>query len=163
MFNKTTRGILTALVLSATAMPVAAETIVREVEVTADMDALQNAEAAERWTHLADDLENAIIANLVGMTGEEGAKVLIDIDEVELANSFQSAMGVADSRLVGDVAVTHDSDNTKFDAYKLTVTFEQAGPFFLPGTDLTTITTDSQEYYDGMIAAFADYVVQKLK
>ncbi|MCV2872646.1 hypothetical protein OEZ71_10105 [Defluviimonas sp. WL0050] len=163
MFNKTTRGILTALILSATAMPVAAETIVREVEVTADMDALQNAEAAERWTHLADDLENEIVANLVGMTGEEGAKVLIDIDEVELANSFQSAMGVADSRLVGDVAVTHDSDNTKFDAYKLTVTFEQAGPFFLPGTDLTAITTDSQEYYDGMIAAFADYVVQKLK
>lgn len=162
MITSPARGVLTAIVLAAAA-PVAAETIVRDVEVTADMDALQNTEAAERWTHLADDLENAIVARLVGKTGEEGAKILVDIDEVELANTLESATGVADSHLVGDVAVTHDSNNTKFDNYKLTVTFEQAGPFFLPGTDLTTITSDSQEYYDGMITAFADHVVQNLK
>ncbi|WP_347311439.1 hypothetical protein [Defluviimonas sp. SAOS-178_SWC] len=163
MFTTTTaRGLLAGLVI-ATAAPVFAETIVREVEVTADIDAIRNTQAATHWTKLSDDLENAIVSDLVGRTGEEGAKILVDIDEVELANSFQSAAGTAESRLVGDVAVTHDSDNTKFDAYELTVTFEQAGPFFLPGTDLSTITMDSQEYYNAMIAAFADHVVRNLK
>ncbi len=162
MFTTTARGLLAGLAI-ATAAPVFAETIVREVEVTADLDAIQNTGAAAHWTTLPDDLENAIVGALVGKTGEEGAKILVDIDEVELANSFQSAVGTAESRLVGDVAVTHDSDNTKFDAYELTVTFEQAGPFFLPGTDLSAITTDSQEYYDAMVAAFADHVVKNLK
>ncbi|MCU9850226.1 hypothetical protein OEZ60_19740 [Defluviimonas sp. WL0024] len=162
MRNKLGIAILASAAFAAGA-PTSAETIVREVEVTADMDALQNPEAAERWTHLADDLENAIVAKLVGKTGEEGAKVSVDIDEVELASSLQSAAGVAESKLVGDVAITHDSDNTKFDNYQLTVTFEQAGPYFLPGTDLAAITTDSQEYYDAMIATFANHVVQKLE
>lgn len=152
-----------ASLAASVALPVTAETIVREVEVSVDMEALQNTNAAAHWTSLADDLENAIVGALVGQTGEEGAKVSVDIDEVELASSFQSAVGVADSKLIGDVAVTHDSDNTKFDNYELTVTFEQAGPFFLPGTDLSAITTDSAEYYDAMVAAFADHVVQKLK
>ncbi len=162
MFTTTVRGLMAGLVI-ATAAPLSAETIVREVEVTADMDALQNSAAAAHWTNLSADLENAIVGALVGRTGEEGAKITVDIDEVELANSYQSSIGTADSRLVGDVAVTHDSDNTKFDAYELTVTFEDAGPFFLPGTDLTAITTDSQEYYDAMIATFADHVVRNLK
>ncbi len=162
MFTTTARGLLAGIVI-ATAAPAFAETIVREVEVTADLEAIQNTKAAAHWTALPDDLENAIVGALVGKTGEEGAKILVDIDEVELANSFQSAVGTAESRLVGDVAVTHDSDNTKFDAYELTVTFEQAGPFFVPGTDLSAISTDSQEYYDAMIAAFADHVVKNLK
>lgn len=147
---------------AALALPTTAQTVVRDVDISVDMDAIQNAEAAAYWSDLADDLENAIVANLVGRTGEQGAKISIDIDEVELANSFQSAIGVADSRLSGSVAVTHDSDNTQFDNYDLTVTFEQAGPFFLPGTDLAAITTDSKEYYDAMVAAFADHVVRRL-
>ena len=161
MFKTAAISLATGLTLAAS-MPAFAETIVREVEVTADMDALKNSAAAAHWTTLADDLENAIVADLVGKTGEDGAKILVDIDEVELANTFQSAAGIADSRLVGDVAVTHDSDNTKFDNYELTVTFTDAGPFFPQGTDLAAITMDSEEYYRAMIAVFADHVVKKL-
>ncbi|MCB1338223.1 MAG: hypothetical protein KDK10_12480 [Maritimibacter sp.] len=164
MFTIPTRSLVAALVLAAAAAPaVASETVVHEVEVTADMEALQNAQAAARWTDLADDLENAIVARLVGRTGDEGANIFVDIDEIELANTLQSATGVADSRLVGAVAVTHDTDTSKYDNYELAVTFDQAGPFFLPETDLTAITTDSDEYYTGMIAAFADHVVENLK
>lgn len=142
--------------------PALSETRVREVEVTADMTAIQNEKAAAHWVTLADDLENAIVADLVGKTGEEGAKILVDIDEVELANTYQELTGAAESRLVGDVAVTHDSDNTKFDAYTLTVTFKEASPFVPQGIDPAKLTADSQEYYDAMIKAFADHIVRKL-
>ena len=71
--------------------------------------------------------------------------------------------GTAQAKLVGGVAITSDTNNTKFDGYTLTITFDQAGAFFPAGTDLTTITTDSKEYYDAMVAAFADGVVRSLK
>ncbi|MCB2117003.1 MAG: hypothetical protein KDE00_12065 [Rhodobacteraceae bacterium] len=163
MLNKTARGVLAAALLAAPAVPAFAETMVREVQVTADMSAIQNTKAAEHWAHLSDDLQNAIMADLVGKTGETGSKIVIDIDEVELSNTLQEVTGTAESRLVGDVAVTNDVDNTKFDAYELTVTFEEAGPFLVAGTDLSALTTDSQEYYDAMVAAFADHVVRNLK
>lgn len=162
MFRTVVIGLVTGAAVYAAA-PAFAETLVREIEVTADIEALQNTQAAGHWANLADDLKNAIATDLVGKTDENGAKILVDIDEVELASSLQSATGVADSRLVGNVAVTHESDNTKFDAYELTVTFEDAGPFFAPGTDLSAISRDSQDYYDAMIAAFADHVVKNLK
>lgn len=161
MLRKFTATALTASLLAITA-PAYGETLVKEVNVEVDLESIQNAKAAEHWTGIADDLENAMVERLVGMTSEDGAKISVDIDEVELSNSLQSAMGTAESKLMGRVNISHESDNTKFDTYDLTVTFEQAGPFFLPGTDLTAITTDSEEYYNAMIAAFADAVVTRL-
>ena len=162
MFPRVLSAALATALLSTTVAAFAA-VMVEEVEVSVDLDAIQNSKAADHWTAIADDLENAIVSRLTDRVTEDGAKISVDIDEVELANSWQSALNVADSRLAGHVNVTHQSDNTAFDSYDLSVTFEQAGPFFLPGTDLTTLTTDSKVYYDGMIAAFADNVVANLK
>ena len=153
---------LTTTFLTATT-PVLAETMVKEVAVTADLTAVQNQKAAEHWATLADDLKNAITAAIVDRIADDGVKISVTIDSVELANSFQSATGVAESKLVGSVNVTDQTDNSKFNSYELTVSFAQAGPFFLPGTDLTKITSDSKEYYDAMVAAFADAVAKSLK
>lgn len=148
--------------LLATAAPMFAETMVKEVVVNADMTAVQNAQAGAHWATLTDDLQNAIVSRIAPLIAEDGVKVSVDIDSVELANSFQSAVGIADSKLNGVVHISSETDNSKFETYDLTVTFAQAGPFFLPGTDLNKITTDSKEYYDGMITAFADHIANKL-
>lgn len=161
MLKTTAMGLVTGLAVLSAA-PSFAEITVREVDVTVDMEAIQNEKAAAHWATLADDLENAIVANLVGKTDDKGSKITVDLNELELANSYQAATGIAESRMVGDVIITHDSDNSKFDNYELSVTFADAGPFFAPGTDLTKITSDSKEYYDAMISAFADHIVKKL-
>lgn len=153
---------LTSTMLMSTA-PVLAETMVKEVAVSADLTAIQNDKAGAHWAALTDDLQNAIVARVADLIAEDGVKVSVEIDSVELANSLQSSLGTAESKLVGQVNISHETDNSKFDSYDLTVTFADAGPFFLPGTDLTAITTDSKEYYDAMIAAFADYVATKLE
>lgn len=153
---------LTTTMLVAAA-PTLAETMVKEVDVSADLTAVQNAKAGAHWATLTADLQNAIVSRIADLIAEDGVKVSVAIDSVELANSLQSSLGTADSKLVGQVNISHETDNSKFDSYDLTVTFEQAGPFFVPGTDLTAITTDSKEYYDAMIAAFADYVATKLE
>lgn len=148
------------------ALPAVAETLVKEIEIEVDLDAIENARAAQYWTDIASDLENAVVARLTDRLvaeDQEGAKIAIDIDEMTLASSWESSVGAAESKLAGRVNVSHETDNTAVDTYELTVTFEQAGPFFLPGTDLTAITTDSQEYYDTMIAVFADHLASKLE
>jgi hypothetical protein len=162
MFTRVISAAVATALLSTT-VPAFAAIMVKDVDVSVDLVAIENAMAAEHWTDIADDLENAIVGKLTDRIAEDGARISIDIDEVELANSWQSAMSVADSKLGGHVNISHESDNSAFDSYDLIVTFEQAGPFFLPGTDLTALTTDSKVYYDGMIAAFADYVVTHLK
>jgi hypothetical protein len=161
MFRKFLATALTTTLL-ATAAPVFAETMVKDVAVTADLTAVQNESAGAHWATLTDDLKNAIVTRLGSLVSPEGQKLSVDIDSVELANTLQSAAGVADSKLVGTVTVTGE-DNSKFDSYILTVSFADAGPFFPEGTDLTKITSDSKEYYDAMIATFADHVVSKLQ
>ncbi|WP_284165351.1 hypothetical protein [Frigidibacter sp. SD6-1] len=162
MFTKKARSALIAALLLSTG-PAFAETMVKEVQVDIDMDAVQNLKAANQWANIADDLENAVVGRLAGRTADDGAKISIDIDEVTLANTIEQMAGVADSKLTGHVNVTHDNNNTVFDSYDLTVTFDQAGPLIVSGTDLAQLTTNSKEYYDAMIAAFADRVVADLK
>lgn len=161
MFRSFLATSLTAALL-ATAAPVFGETMVKEVAVNADLTAIENAQAGAHWATLTDDLKNAIVSRLGSLASDEGAKLTVEIDSVELANTLQSAAGVADSRLIGQVIVTSQTDNTKFETYDLTVTFADAGPLFVKGTDLAKITSDSKEYYDAMIAAFAEHVVAKL-
>jgi len=145
------------------ASPALAKVMVRDIEVATDIEAMENRKAAAYWANISDDIESAMMERLVGETGDEGSRIVVDIDEVELANSYESALGVAESRLKGNVVVLNDQDNTKYDAYDLTVTFADAGPYFLPGTDLSLVTSDSAEYYDAMITAFADHIVENLK
>ena len=161
LFRKILATALTTTLL-ATAAPVFAETMVKDVAVNADLTALQNESAGQHWATLTDDLKNAIVTRLGPLVSEDGQKLSVDIDSFELANTLQSAAGVADSKLVGAVNVT-GADNSKFNSYIMIVTFAEAGPFFPEGTDLTKITSDSKEYYDAMITTFADHVVAKLQ
>jgi uncharacterized surface anchored protein len=162
MFRSVIRSTLLAAVL---AMPVAAsaQTMVREVEVTMDITAITNPQAAAYWTRTADDLENAIVARLVDRTDpEDGAKVSVDIDELELANSFQSVTNMADARLAGQVNVYSDTANNALKAYTLAITVDQAVLFLPEGTDIAALASDSPLYYEALINAFADSVVTNL-
>jgi hypothetical protein len=151
----------TALFMATAA--VAQDSMVKEIDVTAEITAITNAEAAAYWTNVADDLENAIVARLVDRIGEDGSKISIDIDELSLANSFQNRLGLEDAVLVGQVNQTNETDNAKFESYLLTVTARTAQAFAADGTVLSGAFDDTPEYYAALIAAFADGVVSRLK
>ncbi len=150
---------LSALALGA-AVPAFAETQVKEVEVSIDLDAINNPQAATVWSNIATDLQNAIVGRITDRIDEDGVKISVDINEVELANSFQSAMGIADSKLAGRINISSETDNSKFATYDLDVSFDQA---YLPvGTDITVLTIESPVYYATMIELFAERVVENL-
>ena len=137
-------------------------TTVREVQVEVDLTAITNPAAATYWTNVADDLENAIVARVTDRTDPDGVRISVDIEEVSLASMFENLTDTADTRMVGQVNITSDTDNTKFNSYELTVSIEEALPFMPPGTVITAIRRDTPEYYRAMVEAFADAVIRRL-
>jgi hypothetical protein len=153
--------VLVGLLLS-TAAFAAPDTKVKEIDVTLDITAVTNPAAALRYAAIADDLKNAITAQLVDRTDEKGVSINIDLSEVELSNSFSELVGSADTRLVGDVKISSLTDKTEFKTYELTVDVNQAKVFFPATVDLTKLTANSDEFYQAMIQAYADGVVKRL-
>lgn len=146
----------------ATAAPAQDPTTVREVDVEVDLGAIQNPQAAAFWTDVADDLENAIVARVTDRTDPGGVRIAIDIEEVSLATLYENLTDIADTQMVGQVNIISDTDNTKFNAYELSVRVEEALPYFPPGTVVTAIVRDTPEYYRAMVEAFAEAVVRRL-
>lgn len=140
-----------------------AATMVKDIDVSADITAIENSRAATYWADLSTDLEAAIAARLVDQIGESGSEIKIDVNEIALTNSFQSSLGLEDAVLVGQVNIVNDSDNSKFDAYELTISAMAASPFGADGIPLEGAFTDTPEYYAALIEAFADGVVSRLK
>ena len=155
-----------------------------KIDVTTDLSAIQNEEAATFWANLEADLENAIAARLTdrlvtadeqmdatqedeaadedGAAKIEGTQIIVDIREVELANAFQRELNLGDAVLVGQVNITDDNDNSNFDAYELSVTLETAKIVVPEGATLL-LSTDTTKAYTRLVEAFADGIVSRLK
>jgi hypothetical protein len=131
--------------------------------VTVDLAAIQNEEAAKYWGNIEADLEAAIGARVADMMGEEGADILVDIREVELANAFERGLNLADAVLVGQVNINDQTDNTNYDAYELGISVENASIVLAEGETLMLSTSDEAEAYRKLIDTFAEGVVSRLK
>ncbi len=164
-----THLIRTTALVASLATAAGASTLVQEIEVTADVSALQNEKAVAVWSALETDLETAIAAELVNQIAAEGseeaeeaAEIEVEIDTVALASALETEMGIANSVLEGDVKV--DLPGTQYDQrYTLTVSAEQARVYYPEGTDMTLLNVDSEVFYTAMVDAFAHHVAEKLK
>jgi hypothetical protein len=153
---------------------------IAKIDVTADLSAIQNTEAAAYWANLEVDLENAIAARVTDrlMSEDEakpttngndnsmpvinGTQIVVDIREVELANAFQRELNLGDAVLVGQVNIKDDADSRNIDAYELSVSLETAQVVVPEGTTLV-LSADTAESYTRLVDSFADNVVSRLK
>ena len=135
----------------------------KSVEVQITLADLTNPEAATQFATISDDLRNAIAGLMIdrGDT-ENGVKIVIDISELELSNSFTEKFNLADTRLVGNVQVIGTAKNPDSDNYDLTVDVNTAKAYFPEGTVVETLPVDSAVYYSTLVNAFANEVVRKL-
>lgn len=139
----------------------AAQTI-SEIDVSVDLSAIENSEAARVWTSLGRDLETAIAERVADQLGEDGTEVVVDINEVALATAFENAYALEDSSLVGMVEIRVPGLLNN-EGYELRVTAGQAIAALDPTLDRASLTIASEEVYRAMIDAFADNVSMKLK
>jgi hypothetical protein len=166
-----------ALLLSTAAF--AAVDQIREIDVTADVSAIQNEAAALYWGNLEADLEAAIAARVSGLMTEEeraatqnitsannsepkdGSTILVDIREVELTNSFGRALNLGDAVLVGQVNIVDLADNSNADGYELSVSLETAN-VVVPAGQTMMLNADDSVTYHLLVDAFAQAVVDRL-
>ena len=155
-----------ALALAAALLPplpaLAAPEPVSQVIVAVDLGAVSNTAAAGRFATLEADLQNALMTRLVDRIGPDGLKIEIDISEVELSNFYQEAFNAADTKLVGQVNVSHLTDNTDFASYELAVGVNDVTPLASAAQTQMTAAESTDKYYAALIAAFADAVVARL-
>ncbi len=137
---------------------------VSEVEVTADLGAVQNEKAAAYWANLATDLQTAIatrVADRAVPADARGARISVDIREVELANSFERTFNIADAVLVGQVLVKNPEDGSQDQAYQLSVSLQGAA-VDASGQPVVFTTLDTPEAYSALVNRFASEVVERL-
>ena len=146
---------------------------VAKIDASVDVSAISNQQAATFWANLEADLENAIAARVTDrLVVEEakpdengkidGARITVDVREVELASAFERELNLGDAVLVGQVTVADDTDNTVADGYELQVSLENAKVVVPEGKTLV-LSTDTTEAYTRLVEAFADGVVRRLK
>lgn len=152
------------LITSATAVliaaPALASTPVSSVDVSVDITAIENPQAAQFWSDLEGDLEEAILIRVADRLDTSGSRIRIDIDEISLASSFQGALGV-DSVLMGDVNITNPRDKTKTSFYDLRIKATQQGGLYGQDVQLASVSTD--KFYETLIDGFANAVVRDLR
>ncbi|MFW8594092.1 hypothetical protein ACOHWE_07780 [Cribrihabitans neustonicus] len=156
----------TTVLAAALATAAAAGPKVAEIDVEADLTAISGFQSASIWGSLEADLETALAKELAAQIAEEGseegAEIKIQIDSVTLADNFEQSVGMGEWKLKGDVDI--DMPDASQDLrYDLTVTADQVNAYFPAGTDVTTVTVDSDIFYHAMIDAFAENVASKLK
>lgn len=162
MFTKTRTTLATIAALSVSTAAYAV-TPVSGIDVTIDLDAIETPNAASHWNDIEADLETAIIARLTDQTADDGANISVDINELALASAFGSLAGIEDSSLSGDVKISNLNDNSQYESYTLSVTFDHLFKLMPADADRRVIVMDSKEYYDAMITTFADRVAEKLQ
>jgi hypothetical protein len=157
------KTLLSAAAVAALMTLPAAATVerVQDVSVTADLTAIQNERAAGYWGTLAEDLQAAILARLTDRLADDGARIIIDIEEVALASAFERSLNLQDAVLVGQVAVTDNTDNANFNAYDLSVSLEGIDGVIVDGQIIAS-PFDVPETYQRLVDIFADQVVARL-
>jgi len=152
-----------AVLMGSTSYAAAASPVtVKQIQVETDLEAIENVEAAAVWANIDTDLAAEIIAQLGDRMNPEGADIVVDIDEVSLATSFEQAIGTEEAYLKGDVLLRVPGPDNNVN-YTLTVTSLQAEAYFPDGTVVTDLTQGSELYYRAMLGAFAENIVHNLE
>ncbi|WP_339108916.1 hypothetical protein [Thioclava sp. GXIMD4216] len=126
----------------------------------------QNGPAAQAfYTKMAADLQTQIIADLGPAFDPDkaGSSIKVDLDEAEVASTWDTLANIADSKLGAQINVYSATDNGKFDHYDLDVGFPNIAVSLPEGTDATALTVDDPLYYNALIDLFSQEVVKRLK
>ena len=136
---------------------------VSDVTVTSDLSAVGSRDAARYWGNLEADLESAIAQEFLGQTSPEGVALAIDIDELSVANFFQSAAGADDARLTGDVAVLSGPNGEQVAYYTVSASANQAMGMMGVDQPVATIPATDAEFYSAVVEAFARGVASAVR
>lgn len=122
---------------------------IAEVDVTANLPAVNSSEAVAYWQNLGTDLETAIAEQFVGSIDPTGKSIAVDVDELSLSTPFEAGATAESARLSGLVTLVNP-DGSSEAAYNVTASAQDVLP---EGSDDVSPTSGS--YYQAVVEAFA--------
>lgn len=152
----------TAAIIALATPLTANETPIETIDVTFELQDVESSAAAEFWADLEGDLEAAIAALVVDQIKDEGSEINIDIDEFDMSNSFQGALGV-ESVLTAKVEIRNEQDPSKNSFFDLRVTVDEAAKLTRDEDGATLITHEREDVYRAMVDTFAEGIVKRLR
>lgn len=129
---------------------------ISEITVNTDLKAIGNRQAVNYWTNLSTDLKTALANEFVSDIAPDGARIVVDVDELSLAQSYAAGFS-QNSTLKGTVQVT-DMRGAAIGAgmYNVTATMAQAE------AASNNAAPTSTEFYHALVGAFARGVDQAI-
>jgi hypothetical protein len=133
--------------------------VVSDVAVSTDLAAVTSRQSAQFFGNLDSDLESAIAAQFVGQTGADGVGIVVDVDELSLAQFLSAG---TDGQLTGDVAVIAPNGETSA-VYTVTATASQAATLISAQDGVVTVAPTSTEFYSALVDSFARGVANAVR
>ncbi len=155
--------IVLSLMMMATFMATAFVAVQSNVTVTADLTAIENDAAADYWSNVSSDLENAIAERLVGPIAASSPMIAVDLREGAMASSFDAALDQPDAVLVGQVNVSDPQNHQSVDGFVLRVSLGSTPKVSANSITIALGSRDPHDAYHSLISAFADGVVERLE
>ena len=155
IFLASTLALATAF--SASAM----DSKVESVKVDFDLTAVKSQEAAHYWRNLEPDLETAIVERIGPNFADKGLKVDVDIDELNISDTYDVALGRA-SVLQGIVTIKSDDEDSEPKLYDVKVLFSDRPTVVSTDDQIGIVPTPTDAVYGTMVDTFADRVASKI-
>ncbi|MGY6547980.1 MAG: hypothetical protein ACXIU7_03105 [Roseinatronobacter sp.] len=133
-----------------------------EVDVTADLSVIEDAEAAAFWNTLEQDLEAALMTRLADqLTEEDGARLVVNIERFAIEEPL-APFAVENAALAGRIHVIDLNNNANFDSFELSVQLDGLSIIAPDGTALASAEFAPDQVYLTLVNAFADNVAARV-
>ena len=139
--------------------PAALAEEVSEVRVEAELTDAAEANALSRWPTIEQDLEAAIISKLEDMRSDDGWIVQVKLNEVSLSGAKLLPEDGEFNTLDGWIFAFPDDTRERNEEKKVRIT-AVTGDAEVPENTVMLILPTEQQFYDAMLDAFAENVVE---
>ena len=137
---------------------------VATVAVEADLAAIENQTALQKWPNIADDLKAAIGDEVFPVTNPDGLDVKVRLVSLSLDGSYQLGDDGRFNTMEGVVVVKRPNEPELAEGMpiKLMATSDTQVVVPVVGADVIVIPASSEDFYNAMISAFASRVGEKV-
>lgn len=146
--------------MSTTAM--ARDIMFNEVDVTADLTVIEDAEAAAFWNTLETDLEARLLALLADHIAEDGARLVVNVESFAVEEPL-APFTIENAALSGRVHVVDLNNNANFESFELSVRIEGMTVQNADGADILAIELDPDAIYTTLVDNFAENIAERFQ
>lgn len=133
-----------------------------EVDVSADLTVIEDAEAAAFWNTLETDLESRLLSLLADQIAEEGARLVVNVESFAIDEPLAPFV-IENAALSGRVHVIDLNNNANFESFELSVRLEGMTAQTDDGTVVAMAELPADVIYTTLVDSFAENIATRVQ